>query len=187
MVIWTIQVWDWFMDYLENLTTKFRVDDTFRKFQVSQGLSSMAFHQNKTKLRYFSNQGIRYSFDPTVIFMPYLRALCFLVYGFVHLSVLLLLRPFFCQSCFRLKFLVEVVFIRLSKFWRDVLWYTNVWCPSICLSVCLSGINMSHRNLRMTYPNIMKLNIVVSYDGQMISILFGENKIKTFWVTALCN
>ena len=51
-------------------------------------------------------------------------------------------------------------------------------CPvSVCLSVRLSGVNMSHRNLRTTYPNFMKLNIVVSYDGQMICILFGENKI----------
>ena len=64
-----------------------------------------------------------------------------------------------------------------------ILWYTNVQCPS----VCLSGVNMSHRNLRTTYPNFMKLQIVVSYDGQMICILFGENKIKTFRVTALCN
>ena len=53
--------------------------------------------------------------------------------------------------------------------------------PSVCLSfhlsVCLSSVNMLHHNLRMTYPNFMKLNIVVSYDGQMICILFGENKI----------
>ena len=47
-------------------------------------------------------------------------------------------------------------------------------CP---VSVRLSGVNMSQINLRTTYPNFMKLNIVVSYDGQMICILFGENKI----------
>ena len=34
--------------------------------------------------------------------------------------------------------------------------------------VRLSGVNMSHHNLRTTYPNAMKFNIVVSYDGQMI-------------------
>ena len=59
--------------------------------------------------------------------------------------------------------------------------------PSVCPSVCLSGVNMSHCNLRMTYPNFMKLDIVLSYDGQTIYILFGENKIWTFWVMRLCN
>ena len=47
---------------------------------------------------------------------------------------------------------------------------------------CQASVRRQHVdcNLRTTYPNFMKLNIVVSYDGQMICILVGENKINTF-------
>ena len=60
-------------------------------------------------------------------------------------------------------------------------------CPvsvhlSIDPSVCLSSVNMWHRNLKATYPNFMKLNtcIVVSYDGQMICILLVKIRFKLF-------
>ena len=48
-------------------------------------------------------------------------------------------------------------------------------CPSVRPFFCLSGVHMSHRNLRTAYPNFMKLKIIVSFDGQTICLLFSEN------------
>lgn len=51
----------------------------------------------------------------------------------------------------------------------------------------MSGVRLSsvsHRNLRTTCQNFMKLDPVVPYNGQTICILFGEKKIKR--VTGLC-
>ena len=69
------------------------------------------------------------------------------------------------------------LFRRPSTFWRDVLWYTNVRRPSVRLSLRRKYFTP---NLRMTYPNFMKLNIVDSYDCKTICIFFVENQIKLF-------
>lgn len=46
---------------------------------------------------------------------------------------------------------------------------------------------MSHCNCKTIYPYLFKLNTVVSYDGQAVYILLGENYINTFRVAGLCN
>ena len=51
--------------------------------------------------------------------------------------------------------------------------YYGIQMSGVRPSFRLSGVNMSQCNLRTTYLNFMKLNIVVSYDCQMICILFG--------------
>ena len=58
--------------------------------------------------------------------------------------------------------------------------YYGIQMSGVCPSVCLFGIHMLRRNLRTTNSHIIKLYIVVSYDGQTMCILFGENEILTF-------
>ena len=58
--------------------------------------------------------------------------------------------------------------------------------PSSYPSIFLSSVNMSHRNLRTAYLVFMKLNKVISWNGQTICKPFSENQIKSFWVTELC-
>ena len=57
----------------------------------------------------------------------------------------------------------------------------------IVSGIRLSVLNMSHRNLRTNYLNFLKPKIVVSYDGQTLRVLLGENQNKTSRVTGLFN